>query len=93
MKIPNKVQLMGETIKVTIDKDLAMRTDAFGQAHHRFNEIKINYNDNKEIMEHTFFHELTHMVLDKMNEQDLSGNEKFVNLFGGLLYQALKDMK
>jgi hypothetical protein len=30
----------------------------------------------------TFFHELTHIILDALGEEELSGSEKFVNLMG-----------
>lgn len=37
----------------------------------------------------TFFHELTHCILDTMGEKELSGNEKFVNCFAGFLTEAM----
>jgi hypothetical protein len=43
--------------------------------------------------EHTFCHELTHAILDLIKEDKLSKNEKFVDLFGGALHQALSTMK
>ena len=39
----------------------------------------------------TFFHELTHSILDTMGEFDLSKNEKFVNTFAGFLTEAMHD--
>lgn len=37
----------------------------------------------------TFYHELTHAILDTMGENDLSKNEKFVNTFAGFLNEAM----
>ena len=39
----------------------------------------------------TFFHELTHSILDTMGESDLSGNEKFVSCFSSFLTEAMED--
>lgn len=41
--------------------------------------------------ENTFYHELTHCILDTMGENDLSGNEKFVCCFAGFLTEAMKN--
>ncbi len=35
-----------------------------------------------ETMIETFFHELTHAILDALGEEELSNNEKFVNMMG-----------
>ncbi len=40
-----------------------------------------------------FCHELTHCILSVMGENALYENEKFVDLFGSFLYQALKTIK
>lgn len=37
-----------------------------------------------EILIETFFHEVTHIMLDAMGEDTLSENERFVNLMGKL---------
>lgn len=38
----------------------------------------------------TFYHELTHTILDTMGESELSGNEKFVSAFSSFLTEALE---
>lgn len=43
----------------------------------------------KESMTNTFYHELTHCILDTMGEFDLSKNEKFVSTFSSFLNEAL----
>lgn len=45
------------------------------------------------VMEHTFFHEITHVILDIMGEERLSSDEKFVDVFSGLLHQVIKTSK
>ena len=40
-----------------------------------------------------FCHELTHCILSVMGESALYENEKFVDLFGSFLYQAMKTIK
>ena len=41
----------------------------------------------------TFFHELTHAALDAIGEDELNGNEQFIDAFSNVLYQALKTME
>lgn len=40
--------------------------------------------------ENTFYHELTHSILDTMAEFELSGNEKFVSTFSSLLAEVMR---
>ena len=60
--------------------------------------VKIaNHFDGKEQSEtskqNTFYHELTHTILDTMGRSDLSGDEVFVNSFSSFLLEALKSFK
>lgn len=93
MKIPDKFQMLDETIKVRIRNDLEKRRGVIGEAHDRYNEIWIEEDLIPEIVEHTFWHEFIHLALSKLNEHELSNNEKFVNLLAGLINQALKTME
>ncbi len=94
MKVPKQFKIMGETINVIFKNGLQNRRDNFGESHHRFNEIFIDSNIiNDEIKEHTFWHEFVHTALGKMQEYDLSNNEKFVNILGGFIKQAIDTMK
>lgn len=43
----------------------------------------------RQQVEQSFLHEVTHFILDCMEQEKLSKDEKFVNLFSSLLYQAL----
>ena len=40
----------------------------------------------------TFFHELTHAILDSIGEDDLNENEQFIDAFSNALYGAIKTM-
>ena len=48
---------------------------------------------NNNVKVNTFFHELTHAILDTMGEVELSGNEKFVCCFSSFLTEAINSFK
>lgn len=41
----------------------------------------------------TFYHEVTHCILDTMGEDELSKNEKFVNAFSSFLNEAMANAR
>lgn len=43
-------------------------------------DIKVKITENAVI--ETYFHEVTHIILDALGEEELSQNEKFVNMMG-----------
>lgn len=92
MEIPKEFKIMGETITVKFKDDLKVRRDNFGETHHRFNEIWIDSTLSDDIKQHTFWHEFVHIALEKMLEHELSDNEKFVNILGGFINQAMNTM-
>lgn len=47
----------------------------------------------EESMKNTFYHELTHSILDTMAEFDLSRNEIFVSTFSSFLNEAFGSMQ
>lgn len=51
------------------------------------------YEQSEESMRNTFYHELTHSILDTMAEFDLSKNEKFVSIFSSFLNEAFGSMQ
>ena len=54
-----------------------------------FNNCEIRVMRNKrDVMEHVYLHELTHVVLAAMGHK-LQTNEAFVDTFAGLCHQAL----
>jgi hypothetical protein len=98
MKIPTSFQLIDQTIKVIFDDRLVIDHDCHGRVNYDLNEILLSP-DSKEFpwsedqQNHAFLHELTHFIFKRSGEDKLSKNERVVNLFSRLLYQALKTME
>lgn len=98
--IPNSFNVGGVRMNVNIvDKlsdgtlgtsCLATSTVNIARSYMNNNEI---YEQSKESMTNTFYHELTHSILDTMAEFDLSKNEKFVCAFSSFLNEALGSMR
>lgn len=98
--IPNSFNVGGVRMNVNIiDKlpggilgncCLATSTVNIARTYMNNNEI---YEQSKESMTNTFYHELTHSILDTMAEFDLSKNEKFVCTFSSFLNEALGSMR
>jgi hypothetical protein len=67
------------------DEDLKLiRLQNIGEATRKYEEDGKIYNSKIVITENTlaetFFHEMVHIILDATGEEDLSENEKFVNI-------------
>lgn len=94
MKIPKSFQLHGTTYEVSCvpEKDWEGEADELGYFMPQQRRIVVKAGD-REIMDHTFCHELVHAVLTHMGEDKLTRNEKFVDMFGGLLHQAMTSAK
>jgi hypothetical protein len=97
LKIPKKFKLHGIIIEVTFDEKTREKNDNIGTALYREEKIILHANVNKvfneKLMEKTFIHELIHHILNEMGEHDLCSNEKFVDVFAGLLHQAIDTME
>jgi hypothetical protein len=98
MRIPTRFKLLGHTITVEYDHMLDGRNGCTGEARYTTNSIALQpntdtFNRPTSQREHVFLHELTHHILNEMNEHDLRSNEKFVDVFSGLLHQALTTME
>lgn len=94
-KIPKQFQLMGQTVNVEWTDDLQHDKDAYGTANFRDNRVCIQRPSKyqplaQDKLEHIFFHELVHWILNSLGEEELMLNEKFVDTLGGLFYQAIK---
>lgn len=93
MTLPEKFHLYGQTITVSSEPSLIQRDDAVGTAVYRTNSIAIqpstgSWTRHTDMIEHAFFHELVHMILNKMGHK-LYSDEVFVDQFSALLHQAL----
>lgn len=92
-KIPSKFKLFGTTINVVWDNVQMNRGQKYGQADYSKCEITLSDTHGVEQltedrMMDTFYHEKVHIILDSMQERDLSNNERFVDIFAKLLRQA-----
>ena len=94
MNIPATFQLLGRTWTVTQDSQETKHKHLMGECQNNRNTIKLTKGLEGEDfpqdeVEQTFFHELTHAVLFTMGKNKLNEDEKFVDVFAGLLHQAL----
>jgi hypothetical protein len=96
MKIPKQVKVGKRKIEI---QDVETIKGCRGQVHYDANTIKIakrssylkdKYTPSEKA--NTFWHELTHVILDDMGCK-LSRNEKFVSEFSDRLDQAIKTAK
>lgn len=98
MQIPKSFQLFGHTIKVTFDNQLSNAHDCTGEAHFRFNEIRLQGQEGyvgrpESKVDQDFFHELVHFILyygECEATKDLWKNEKVTDRISLMLHQALK---
>ena len=98
-KIPAKFTVGGQEIEVKIvdrcDNNALGRCCAAGG----YIKLARMFNCNGDIPQsetstiNSFFHELTHAILDIMSEAELSMNEKFVSGFAGFLTEAIRSME
>lgn len=90
IRIPKSFDLYAQTINITWHDDLILRNDARGEAHQRYNQIKMDtmVGRPESMKEQTFYHEKVHLILHQMGEEELANNEKFVDTFASLLHQA-----
>lgn len=98
MDIPRRLKLLGRTITVEYDPMLDGRDGTVGEARYTSDSIALQPNTDtfrrpQTQLEQVFLHELVHYILNEMNEYDLRSNEKFVDVFAGLLHQALTTME
>ena len=94
VKIPSKISVGGQEIDINF-KD-RLESDKLGECCVAEGYINIantfnGRNQNDSVKVNTFYHELTHVILDTMNENDLSTNEKFVSCFSSFLCEAMRN--
>lgn len=98
MKISRNFKLFATIVTVIWDNKRLNDKGVYGLCDYGKSEITLSTIEGTEelsddrIMD-TFYHERTHAILDAMNEQDLSRNEKFIDVFSKLLRQADESAK
>ena len=98
LKLPTAFTLHGQRITVTQVDHIGSENGTLGEARLAKNEIAIQTNANgftrlSTQIEQTFLHELTHFILLHMGQEELCGQEQFVDGFSHLLHQALTTVK
>lgn len=78
-------QLFGETIDVIYTDEIKDSGQCFVEK----NIIYIKNTNDEDYMNSTFFHELVHMILSKLDEDSLGNDEKFVTKVAGLFHQFI----
>lgn len=84
---------MGKKVIIKEAKEFEKNLGLYGLWSPSENKITIQKGLEEGQKDHTLWHEITHVILDHMGEEELSSNEKFVDLFGGLLAQVIKTLK
>lgn len=97
-KIPKSFTLFGHKYEVILSDDLFASKNCYGVAdddtksiiiqksnkvvktHEEGDEVYFQITD--EVVVETFYHEMTHIILDAIGETKLSENETLVNMFG-----------
>lgn len=97
-KIPSSFQLLGHTITVEMREDLQEQADCWGRWTPHKHLIELQVPDKKNgitysFIVQTFWHEVTHAILDNVGQSELSGDEGLVDLIGQCIYQVLKTKK
>lgn len=92
-KIPKSYKVGGQQIDIRYTE--RCDNNCFGETCVAAGYIEIADKFNKDLKQsetsktNTFYHELTHTILDTMGRKDLSGDEVFVCSFAGFLTEAM----
>ena len=96
-RIPSKITIGGHDIEIR--NVIRCDNNALGECHLIEGYIEIAdgfYKEQKQSESskvNTFYHELTHCILQTMGEHELNDNEKFVCCFAGFLTEAMRNLK
>lgn len=95
LNIPRKFKLFNTTYKVYFDNKRLNDRNEYGHSDYDTRTIVLSTSNglktlSDDMIKDTFFHELTHAILDSMNERKLSADERFVDVFGKLMRQFIE---
>ena len=94
MKLPRRIRIGGQELDIVYQHDLEGNLGKCCLANGVI-KIAMTFNGMEQSpssMSNTFWHEVTHAILDTMGENDLSSNEKFVCGFAGFLTECVYSM-
>lgn len=96
IKIPHKLKVGGQDLNVVFTNTI--NGDKMGECCLWSGKIQISeiykgepQTDSSQF--NTFYHELTHAILDTMGEYELSANERFICSFSGFLSEAIRSFE
>ena len=97
MKIPKSFDVLGHRINVLLTPHLRVTEGNLGEADYVRNIISLQnstseFQMSRDTIEHTYLHEMVHFILYYMGNE-LYEDEQFVDMFSGLLHQALKSQQ
>ena len=95
IEIPEEYTVGGQLLKVDFVDSLdgKLGTCCLGAGFVRIAHTFNGERQSETSKQNTFYHEMTHTILDTMGRNDLSGDEVFVNSFTSFLLEALKSFK
>jgi hypothetical protein len=96
--IPSEFKLNGKKVIVQYDDEYCDENGLLGEADFTDKTITLTSKDGskrlpKSEIQKTFYHELTHLVLDAASRHQLKYNEEFVDAVGMLLYEYERTKK
>lgn len=88
--IPVKINLAGLSIETVYNDNMIRDHKMIGESIYHLQQIVMDAGATPDqTTEQSYIHEVVHWILFVMNEYDLRTNEKFVDVFAHLLFQAL----
>lgn len=93
LRIPKRFKLFATTWNIVWDNKRMNDKSIYGGSNYSKSEITLSTTHGVEelsegkIMD-TFYHEKVHAILNSMQEDELSNNERFVDVFAKLLRQS-----
>jgi len=91
INIPETFHLFGSEYEVVFRDDLSQVEGLEGRHHYGLKKIELQSIDathTRDSVEHAYFHELIHAILCQMSDEK-NNDETFIDIFAGLLHQAL----
>ncbi len=98
MRIPKQFELFGTTIKVEFDNKKCHQDSVYGWAIYEENKIVLsdeakNIERDESDIESTFWHEVFHIMMSKLDYDKLSNDEQLMSLMGRAMQQIMNTME
>lgn len=93
MNLPKEINVLGSKWKIIVvdkpsDVDVFKRQALWGQCDYWRREIRV-YKRQPEAMMQTFLHEVIHVILGSLGENDFNKNEKLVDQMAHIIFDTL----